>query len=265
MKSLLFVPANQEKYFKTVQKSDVKTIIIDLEDSVSSEDYQLCLKNIKKYLPLLNLSEVYIRIDSLHYQMHIEESCHLGITGYMVPKIEDSTIPLYINEKYPELKMILLFESINGISNMDTILEGVTNVEALAFGGEDYCLDFGCERTDITLFSPRIKMLEYGKLHKITVYDTIYPYVNDEQGFRDELQLNFSMGFDGKLLIHPKQLRAFEELTDRFYEKISDIIEKYEENVTKGKTVLLYNGRIYERNHISHYKKVLAHYLASFR
>ena len=265
MKSLLFVPANQEKYFKTVMKSDVQTLIIDLEDSVSSDDYHLCLKNIKKYIPLLDVPEIYIRIDLQHYILHIEESADFGITGYVVPKVEDKEVLAYINRGNPELKLIVLFESIKGISNIDAILDGITNIEALAFGGEDYCLDFGCERADATLFSPRMKLLEYGKLHNIKVYDTIYPYINDDRGFRDELQQNFSMGFDGKLLIHPRQLIAFDELSTGFYEKIIDIIEKYEANLKTGKTVLIYNGRIYERNHISHYKTVLSLYVASCR
>jgi len=59
------------------------------------------------------------------------------------------------------------------------------------------------------------------------------------------------------MLIHPDQLEIFNILKNKKLEEMKKIIELFKENTQKGKSILKYNGRIYERTHIKKYKEIV--------
>ncbi|MDO7975848.1 HpcH/HpaI aldolase/citrate lyase family protein [Oceanotoga teriensis] len=258
MKSIFFVPANNKKFLNNIKKLNADFFVIDLEDSILEKEYEKSIKNIKDFFNnnVIN-KEIFIRIDSKYYEKQIGDTQELNISGYMIPKVEDALISQYINYVNYNFKLIPLIESIEGLMNIENIINTSKNVLGIGLGGEDYCLDFECERTSKNLYYPRIKILNYSKLNNLLSFDTIYPFYNDKEGFKKELKDSISMGFEGKMLIHPDQLECFNNIKKEKLLEIKTIIELFEENSKKGKSILKCNGRIYERTHINKYKEIV--------
>ena len=131
-------------------------------------------------------------------------------------------------------------------------------LDGLAFGAEDYSLDIGCINTAENLLFAKIRIVEMARFLGIDAYDTIYPYVRDEIGFLKELKRTLSLGFDGKMIIHPNQLTVFNNHESFCLQDQIDIVTEYEKNMLAGKTISVINGRIYERTHIEKIKRVLS-------
>lgn len=258
MKAFFFVPANNERFLHKASADIVpENVIFDLEDSIAESQIDQSIDNIAVFCEKFSRSNKYIRIDSRYSKYCIDRTSALDISGYVVPKVENNEIVNYIFSRKKELRTILLIETLKGLRDIENILKFSENVQGLAFGGEDYCLETGCSRTPSNLLFARMRIIETARLHELEAYDTIYPFINDTAGFNDELSDNFEMGFDGKMVIHPLQLDLFKEFDSRKSAELNDIINRYEENVKNGKTVLVHKGRIYERNHISKLKKLV--------
>lgn len=258
MKSVFFVPANNKKYLDNIKNLNADIIVIDLEDSILKNEYEKSIKNIKNLFKEKKVNkDIYIRVDIKDYVRQLEDTRNLYITGYMIPKVENALVAQYINKINFSFKLILLIESIRGLMNIENIINTSKNVLGIGLGGEDYCLDFECERNPKSLYYPRIKILNYSKIYNILSFDTIYPFYDNKEGFQKELEDNISMGFEGKMLIHPDQLEIFNILKNKKLEEMKKIIELFKENTQKGKSILKYNGRIYERTHIKKYKEIV--------
>ena len=46
----------------------------------------------------------------------------------------------------------------------------------------------------------------------VQCFDTVFTNLDDMEGFRDEVLQNKAMGFDGKSIISPRQIRVVHEL-----------------------------------------------------
>ncbi len=258
MRNILFVPSNKEKYVQKAANLKLDMLAFDLEDSILEIEYCQSIDNIRKYFGMPHSqAKVFIRIDPQYYKDQIEDTKSFGIDGYIIPKVEDAIIPQYINKVDTNLKLLLLFESVKGFFELENVIRASRRLYALGFGGEDYCLDFNCERDERNFLYPRLKILVSAKLHNLLAFDTIYPFYDDIEGFEREVKCAISMGFDGKMLIHPMQLETFEKVKTEDSDELQKIIDEFEKNVGNGNSVLKYKGRIYERNHIRKFKEIL--------
>jgi citrate lyase subunit beta/citryl-CoA lyase len=69
------------------------------------------------------------------------------------------------------------------------------------------------------------------------------------------------MGFDGKTLIHPKQIEAANEIfapNHAEVEQAQEIIHAWQEAQSAGKGVVVVNGKLVENLHFEEAKRLLA-------
>jgi len=258
MRSILFVPTNKEKYIQKAANLKLDILAFDLEDSILENEYYPSIDNIRRYFGMTHgQAKIFIRIDPRYYEEQINDTRSFGIDGYIVPKVEGAIIPQYISSFDTRFKQMLLFESVKGFSELENVVAVSKGIYALGFGGEDFCLDLNCERNETNFLYPRLKVLMCGKLHNILTFDTVYPFYDDAEGFAKELRYAISMGFDGKMLIHPIQLEVLEKVETKNMDEYKKIIDEFEKSVRNGNSVLKYRGRIYERNHIRKFKEML--------
>ncbi|MEI7547714.1 MAG: CoA ester lyase [Actinomycetota bacterium] len=93
------------------------------------------------------------------------------------------------------------------------------------------------------------------------ILDGVYNDIKDEAGFRAECVQGFEMGFDGKTLIHPGQVEACNEVwapSEADVENARGLIATFEAAVAGGKGVVTYNGRMIENLHVANAQRVLA-------
>ncbi len=96
---------------------------------------------------------------------------------------------------------------------------------------------------------------------RLVILDGVFLDLNDHEGFIDSCRQGAELGFDGKTLIHPKQLEAANEVFAPSKDELRlsrRIIEAYAEAEAEGKGVVVVDGKLIERLHVDHAKRVVA-------
>jgi len=93
------------------------------------------------------------------------------------------------------------------------------------------------------------------------ILDGVYNDVKNLDGFRTECVQGFEMGFDGKTLIHPDQVPVCNDVwapSEADIENARDLIAAFDEGIAQGKGVVTFNGRMIENLHVANAQRLLA-------
>ena len=93
------------------------------------------------------------------------------------------------------------------------------------------------------------------------ILDGVYNDVKNADGFADECRQGMVMGFDGKTLIHPSQVEPANEVwspSDDEIEHARRVIAAFDEAVAAGKGVVTVDGRMIENLHVDNARRTLA-------
>lgn len=94
----------------------------------------------------------------------------------------------------------------------------------------------------------------------IAALDTVYSDINNEEGFRKEVQLIKDLGFDGKSVLNPRQISPVVEIftpTKKEIEQAEKIIEALKEAESKGLGVVSLNGKMIDKPVVKRAKRAL--------
>jgi citrate lyase subunit beta/citryl-CoA lyase len=97
------------------------------------------------------------------------------------------------------------------------------------------------------------------------ILDGVYNDIEDADGFRAECVQGRDMGFDGKTLIHPRQVEPCNEVfapTAEAVENAGEVIAAFEEAEREGRGVVTVNGRMVENLHVDEARRTLAQHEA---
>jgi len=120
----------------------------------------------------------------------------------------------------------------------------------LAFGAEDYVREVGCARTWEALLWARSQLVAAAKAAGIQASDTVYPDIEDEEGLREETLRVRALGFDGKGVIHPLQIRPVHEAFAPTQEELSwarGVVQAAQEARERGLGAVAYQGKMVDR------------------
>ena len=95
----------------------------------------------------------------------------------------------------------------------------------------------------------------------VSILDGVYNDVKDLDGFRAECVQGFEMGFDGKTLIHPGQVEIANDVwapTDDEVEHARKVIAAFDEGLAEGRGVITVDGRMIENLHVANAQRTLA-------
>ncbi len=93
------------------------------------------------------------------------------------------------------------------------------------------------------------------------ILDGVYNDVRDPDGFAAECRQGMEMGFDGKTLIHPSQVGPANDIWAPSADEIEyseRVIAAFEEAVADGRGVVTVDGRMIENLHVDNARRVLA-------
>ncbi|MCK5848288.1 MAG: HpcH/HpaI aldolase/citrate lyase family protein [Caldisericia bacterium] len=260
--SFLFIPYNKKKYFKNELAGQADVIVLDFEDSVEYRTNKDCIDEIKKALSFLNGKTLIARIGSADY-FNVVASFGLDrFEGVMIPKSSNTneTIEIIQDLKNNGKKIYLLVENSKGLLDLQSILLKY-KIDGIFFGSEDYTSSINATRTENNLLFARSTIINVSKAFNVPCYDTIYPFLNDEDGFRKEVKLAYEMGFYGKMAIHPSQLNEINitfKVTLEIISEYKRIIKQYVEySKINNSMVMVLDGKLIEIPHIKRMKSII--------
>ena len=250
LKSLLFVPAEDRRLAK-IGYTDADAYIIDLEDSIASDCKEEALKRTVSFLSRCNETNIFVRINKSRHVEELKELSRFSV-GIVLPKFERYEDYADVEDVLMNREVIALVESPKAIINANSIA-GISWIDALAFGAEDFTVATGMLNSLDTLLVPKTLLVLSAKANGKKVYDTPCFRLDKEDFILAEATQAFDLGFDGKMAIHPKQIECINKAFSlRDPEYLSYIVKTFDE---AGLSVCEIDGRVYEQLHIKRIKE----------
>ena len=245
-RSLMFVPAHNDRLMQSASRSNADVLLLDLEDSVQPlKNKQVARDKIVQYVrnglfrdhilfPRINDRESGQLLKDV-YQLAIE-----GIHGFMYPKARCGEDVYFIGKLLETIeydkglepglfKLIPLIETTGAVMNIQDICKASPRVVAVAFGCEDYVTDLEGKH-DIegqSIFFARNMIVNGAHSCGVAAIDTVHIRVHDLEDLEHNLILSKKLGFDGMLILNSKEL----PLCHRYYSPSPEEVEWAEEMV----------------------------------
>ena len=269
MRSMLFAPGNKYELLQKFSKIQPDIAIIDLEDAVPDSEKQVARENLQKYAQEdKTAATTYVRVNALVSQ-HFEEdirSIPPQIAGIMIPKVNDASdierATQAIERNSVSAKILVGIETVKGLMSVQDIF-GTASVFAAYFGAEDYIHDLGGLRTDgndEVLFA-RTQIGISSRLFGVPVVDQIVADFSDSERFMKEAQQAKSLGFTGKLCIHPSQVplanQSFSSTPEEIQQAI-ELLKVYDEAVANGTASIVHNGQMVDEALAKQARRILS-------
>lgn len=277
-RTMLYVPGNNAGMIKDVYIYGSDSIMFDLEDSVSINQ-----KDAARYLVYNGLKsidyagvETVVRINGLDTEYGLEDLEAIVRAQpdiIRLPKTETaqdihdiegeiSRIERQAGITEGKIKLMAAVESALGIINAYSIAKASSRLVGIAIGAEDFVTDLKTTRSieGIELLVARSQLLMAGRAAGIDVIDTVYSDINNEDGFRKEVELIKQLGFDGKSIINPRQIKIVNEVftpSQKEIDRALRIIEAIEEAEQNGSGVISLNGKMIDKPIVERAKRVI--------
>ncbi len=279
LRTVLFVPGNQERRIDKARSIPADAIILDLEDSVPLAEKNSARVMVSASIGGLALKgqEVFVRINALstdHAVADIKAIATPGLNGICLPKSESADDILRADaliaeaERAADLKvgsiwLLALVETPKGILNVYEIASASPRVLGIAFGPEDYTLEMEVKRTreGAEIYYPRVVIAVACHAAGVLAIDGVYTDIRDEEGLSRETRLARQMGFHGKLLIHPNQVSPVSQIFSPAEEEIihaQGVVEAFEAALAQGQASTSFEGKMIDAPVAERAKKLLA-------
>ena len=284
-RSWLFVPGNRDRMIAKAASVGADVVMFDLEDSVPPEEKANALGKVSRHLARQPTSSTrgdtkpaaFVRVNRAEGEglaAQLGPVVRGGLVGICIPKVESPSDIATVSDMLTEfeLKASLpagsiwvqpIIETAIGLLHAEQIAGCDTRVLALAFGAEDFALDMGIDRLDAAaeLDQARWHVSVAARAAGVLAVDCVYPRIDDEDGLIQETTRAKQMGYQGKLIIHPRQIEAVHSAfapTRREIEDAQHTVEAYEAARLEGKGVTALDGRMIDEPVVERARRLLA-------
>lgn len=266
MRSVLFVPGNDEKKAAKALDSPADAVTLDLEDAVAFHCKEQARQSVRRILDKEPARPVFIRInaaDSPFILSDLQAVVGLPVRGLMLAKagsaeqvgrvswllglLEESsgltpgTIPL-----------LPFLETSAALYRAREIAAADSRVLTLALGGVDLSQEMGLNYPPEScglLFARSALVTACAAAGLLPPLDTVWPHIKDSAGLEEEARLARRLGFGGKLLIHPAQIEPVNQAFTPTAAEIAyarRVVEAFEQAEASGTAVIQLDGRLIE-------------------
>jgi len=148
------------------------------------------------------------------------------------------------------VRLLALVETAAGIAHIASLADGAPRVDALCFGHADFSRDMGLPTADASggvVLHARCSLAVAAHAAGLAAVDTIFGDVRDAEGFRRDAELGRSLGFEGKLCIHPGQVALANEVHTPSGDQIDfarRVVEASKKAEAEGRGVFTVDGKM---------------------
>ena len=275
---MIFMSAQKPGLIKDAYIYGVDSIMLDLEDAVAENQKDAARFSLYHTLKTIDYgdTEVIVRINGLdtpHWQEDIRVCVAGGADGIRIAKCESAN-DVHIVEKAVEeaeeefgvekgrTLLMAALESPKGIINAYEICAASDRMFGVAISGGDFrkSMQTTFQRDGIDMVYARGAMLVGARAAGVQCFNTVFTNLDDAEGFEAEVRQNKAMGFDGKSLINPKQIRLVHEIfapTEKEVVQAEKIVRAYREQSAAGVGVFTVDGKMIDIAFIPGAERVL--------
>ena len=262
---MMFMNAQKPGLIKDAYIYGCDSIMLDLEDAVAENQKDAARFSLYHALTTIDYgkTEVIVRINGLdtpHWQEDIRVCVAGGADGIRIAKCEsandvkivEAAVEAAEKEFGVEVGRTLLMaalESPKGILNAYEICCASDRMFGVAISGGDFrkCMQTVFQPDGVDMLVARGQMLMAARAAGIQCFDTVFTNLDDNEGFEAEVRQNKAMGFDGKSLINPKQIRLVHEVfapTQKEIIQAEKFVRAFNEAAAAGIGVFTVDGKM---------------------
>jgi citrate lyase subunit beta/citryl-CoA lyase len=267
-RSVLYMPGSNARALEKGRELPADALILDLEDAVAPEaKLQARDAVVRATQQGFGEREVLVRINGLDTRWWVDDINAVAAVrpdGVLVPKVsssrqlQDLAARLVDMGTDPHVRVWAMMETPLAMLNVRDIaaaaLDSETRLAGFVMGTNDLAKD-----TRARLVAGRGPMVPWlmncvaaARAYGLDILDGVYNDIGDAEGFAAECRQARDFGFDGKTLIHPRQIEpcnaAFSPSAEEV-ETARKIIAAFDLPENENKGVLQVDGRMVERLH----------------
>ncbi|WP_224450029.1 HpcH/HpaI aldolase/citrate lyase family protein [Haloprofundus salilacus] len=269
-RSVLFSPGDRPELMRKAPTSDADTVVFDLEDAVSPERKDGAREEIHDVLSDREFdpdAEVCVRlVDPTTDLDVILGADDVRLDAVMLPKVGAASdvdeAAAVLAEHGRDLPVLALVENAAGVLSAAEIAAAAAT-DALLFGAEDLAADVGATRTEeaTEVLYARQHVVIAAAAAGIDAIDMVYTDFRDSEGLAKETAYATTLGYDGKMAIHPAQVSVINDAftpSDERIEWAQKVVAAKEEADDEGRGVFQVDGEMIDGPLVTQAERILA-------
>ena len=274
-RSLLFVPANEQRFIAKAHERGAGAIILDLEDAISPDQKEAARSNVPRAAAELRgngIAHVLVRINAGNAD-DIDAAVSRDVDALVVPKVDTvddlvwADTALSTAERRNGLpdghtSLLVLVETPAAVLNTGS-LAAHKRVAALILGSEDLALALGVEPAPEALAYAASSVVFAARGHQkvpLGVPGSLAAIV-DTGRFAQTVQHARQLGMAGTVCIHPKQVEVVSAAfaaTPEAYAQAQRILAAFEEAQRAGKGAVMFEGKMLDLPIVERARRIVA-------
>jgi citrate lyase subunit beta/citryl-CoA lyase len=266
MRSVMTVPVIVARFVEKAPEAGADVICLDLEDSVPPEQKEAARPLAARAIDSMPRTgyAMYIRVNGFWTGLiddDLDAVVRPGLQGVVISKTESADMIRQTDLRLARLErehgmeagsvaIMPLIETAKGIVKSAEICEASERLTGAIFGAEDFATDMGIERTaeGSEILWARTQLAIACRAAGIEAIDTPDPDYTDAEHLRKEMLLAKSLGYRGKLCIHPLQVQIANEVFRPGDAEVAEarlIVEAFErDGLAKGLAAIPLDGKM---------------------
>lgn len=283
-RSFHFVPGGNERMMAKALTLSADSLILDLEDAVTVEKKAEARGIVLRWLQTLDFGrkERWVRMNPLATgfgEGDLEGTIEGRPDGYVVPKPRNAAdvravaaIIEGLEEKHgvpPGSTQLVLIatETPEGLLNIAEVAKASPRIAAVSWGIEDLGAAMGLPRTrdadgrylDVPRYA-RVMTALAAAAAGVEAVDTVFTDIPNLEGLRRECLEAVSMGFTGKISIHPSQIPVINEAftpSEEAVREAQELVAAFALHQRQGKGAFAFKGQMVDTPHLARARKVI--------
>jgi citrate lyase subunit beta/citryl-CoA lyase len=293
MRSLLFIPADDEKKLGKGITTGADALILDLEDAVSAPRKAAARTLAAQYITEISPREcrplIFVRINAMDtplWQDDVTAVIGARPDGVLLPKsgsgedVHKLSVALHLAEEKagisggPTRILALAAETPGSVLNLASYVGASSRLAGLTWGAEDLAAALGArsnrEADGRTWTSPyrvaRDLTLFAASAAGVQAIDTVFVNFRDPEGLKLECETAARDGFTAKMAIHPAQVGPINAAFTPSADEVAfaqEIVQLFADNPDSG--ALSLRGQMVDKAHVARAERILARAKAAER
>lgn len=275
-RSVLYMPASNASAIAKARTLACDAVILDLEDGVAPDGDAKASARAAAVEAVraggFGQREVIIRVNGLSTpwgEADLEAAAAAAPDAILIPKISDGAeLARYdarISRAPDHTRLWAMLETCRALFRLDDIAgaAATSRLACLVVGSNDLAKELGA-----TLGVGREPILgalglcvAAARAHGVAIIDGVYNDLEDDEGFETQCRQGRDFGFDGKTLLHPRQLEACNRIFSPSPEALARaraVVEAFAAPENLGQGAIRVGGQMTERLHLLQAQRLLA-------
>lgn len=277
-RTMMYVPGNNPGMIKDAHIYGADSLMFDLEDSVSLREKDAARFLVYNALKSIDYegTETVVRVNGLNTPYgkdDFEAMVAASPDIIRLPKTEVaedvimadkliSELEKKFDIKHGKIKLMAAIEGALGAINAYNIALASPRLVGIAIGAEDFVTDLKTKRSEsgFELYAGRSSVLFAARAAKIDALDTVYSDISNDEGFEKEVKYIKQLGFDGKSVIHPRQVEIVHRIFTPDFVEIENakrVVYAAENAKKEGLGVISLDGKMVDKPIIERAQRIL--------